>query len=114
MTKEHVEDWLNELKKYWLREDVEGAVSLFQKTKYYQESPFLEPYTNIEDIRNVWGPIKNAMVQELNFRLLSFDENIAIVNWILKQDNRNYDGIYEIHFDNHGNCIYFKSWEMTK
>ena len=42
------------------------------------------------------------------------DNNVVIVNWILKQNDENYDGIYEIRFDDELNCVYFKSWEMTK
>lgn len=42
------EQWLNNLKEYWLNKDVESAVSLFTRTTYYQETPFMKPYTTIE------------------------------------------------------------------
>ena len=31
---------------------------------------------------------------------------------ILKQNNENFDGIYEIRFNDKLECTYFKSWEM--
>lgn len=44
MNKGFVQDWLNKLKKYWLNKDIENAVSLFAKTTFYQETPFMNAY----------------------------------------------------------------------
>ena len=30
------------------------------------------------------------------------------------RNDKDYDGIYEIKFNNNLECIYFKSWEMVK
>ena len=109
-----VEEWLQKLKYYWYNKDVERAVSLFNKTTFYQETPFMKPYTTIDEIREEWQHIKDENVQNIEFNILAIDNNKAIVNWILKQNDENYDGIYEIKFDEKLNCIYFKSWEMTK
>ena len=32
-------------------------------------------------------------------------ENILIAHWILKQNDKDYDGIYEIKFNNNSECI---------
>lgn len=114
MSIEFVEQWLQNLKDYWYNKDIERAVSLFNKTTFYQETPFMEPYTKIDEIREEWQHIKNENIQNIEFNILGIDNNKVIVNWILKQNNDNYDGIYEIKFDDELNCIYFKSWEMTK
>ena len=45
---------------------------------------------------------------------LAIDGYTIIVNWILTQNDEDYDGIYEIRFDDELSCVYFKSWEMTK
>lgn len=45
MNKQFVEEWLQKLKEYWFRKDIESAVSLFQNTTFYQENPFMKPYT---------------------------------------------------------------------
>ena len=78
MNRDFAEDWLNKLKEYWFNKDIEKSVSLFTKTTFYQETPFMRPYTTIEEI------------------------------------NQEFDGIYEIKFNNNLECIYFKSWEMNK
>ncbi len=114
MTIKFVEDWLNKLKDYWLNKNIDGAVSMFSKTVYYQETPFIDPYTTIDEIRNEWQHVKDENIQYIEFKILAIDNNRVIVNWILKQNDVDYDGIYEIEFDDELNCIYFKSWEMTK
>ena len=114
MSIQFVEQWLQKLKDYWYNKDVEGSVSLFNKTVFYQETPFMEPYTTIEEIREEWQHVKNENIQNIEFKILAIDNNKVIVNWILRQNDEDYDGIYEIKFDNKLNCIYFKSWEMTK
>ena len=114
MNKEFVNDWLNKLKEYWFNKDIDKAVSLFNKTTYYQETPFMEPYTTFEEIVEEWQHVKDENIQNIEFHILAIDNNTAIVNWILRQNNEDYNGIYEIRFDDDLNCVYFKSWEMTR
>lgn len=114
MNKQFVKEWLNELKEYWFNKDIESAVSLFTKTEFYQETPFIIPYTTIDEIREEWQHIKNENIQKIEFKILAIDKFTLIVEWILKQNDMNYDGIYEIKFNNDLECIYFKSWEMCK
>ena len=114
MNIEFADQWLNQLKEYWFNKDIDAAVSLFNKTAYYQETPFMEPYTTIEEIREEWQHVKDENIQYIDFKILAIDKNVIVVNWILKQNDEDYDGIYEIRFDDDLNCIYFKSWEMTK
>lgn len=114
MSKSFAEEWLKKLKEYWFNKDIEKAVSLFTKTTFYQETPFMQPYTSIEEIREEWQHIKNENIQNIEFKVLAIDGNTIIVQWILKQNDINYDGIYEIKFNDNLECIYFKSWEMVK
>lgn len=114
MTREFVEQWLNNLKEYWFNKDIESAVSLFTKTTYYQETPFMKPYTTIEEINKEWQHVKNENIQKIEINLLALDRNTIIAQWILKQNNKDYDGIYEIKFNELNECIYFKSWKMVK
>ena len=113
MNRDYAEEWLNKLKKYWFNKDIENAVSLFIKTTFYQETPFMKPYTTIEQIREEWEHIKNENIQNIEFKVLAIDNNILIAQWILKQNDIDYDGIYEIKFNDNLECIYFKSWEMS-
>ena len=113
MNRDYAEEWLNELKEYWFNKDIESAVSLFTKTTFYQETPFVKPYTTIEQISEEWEHIKNENIQNIEFKVLAIDNNILIAQWILKQNDIDYDGIYEIKFNDNLECIYFKSWEMS-
>lgn len=114
MNKEFLEQWLGKLKKYWFNKDIENAVLLFKNTTYYQETPFMEPYTTLEEIREEWQHIKDENTEDIQFKILAIDSNVAIVEWFLKQNDEEYDGIYEIKFNETLECIYFKSWEMIK
>ena len=114
MNREYAEKWLNKLKDYWLNKDIENAVSLFIKTTFYQETPFMKPYTTIQEINQEWKHIKNENIQNIEFKILALDGNTLIVEWILKQNSQEYDGIYEIKFNDNLECVYFKSWEMVK
>lgn len=113
MNRDFAQEWLDKLKKYWFNKDVESAVSLFSETTYYQETPFMNPYSTIEEINEEWQHIRNENIQNIEIYLLAIDGNTIIAEWILKQNNQNYDGIYEIKFNENLECIYFKSWEMT-
>lgn len=112
MNKQLIEEWLNNLKEYWFCKDIESAVSLFQNTTFYQETPFMEPYTTLEEINKEWQHIKKENIQYIEIKPLAIDGCTVIAQWILKQNDQNYDGIYEIKFNEKNECIYFKSWEM--
>lgn len=62
MSKDFVETWLNDLKNYWFNKDIENAVSLFENTTFYQETPFMAPYTTIEEIRDEWQHVKDENI----------------------------------------------------
>ena len=114
MSKSFAEEWLKKLKEYWFNKDIESAVSLFTKTTFYQETPFMQPYTSIEEINQEWQHIKNENIQSIEIKLLAIDNYTVIAEWLLKQNDEEYDGIYEIRFNENLECIYFKSWEMIK
>ena len=112
MNIEFINKWLNQLKDYWINKDMDGIKTIFNKTTYYQETPFMKPYTTIDEILDDWQYVENETIQDVSFNILAVDNNTVIVNWKLKQNNEDFDGIYEIKFDDELNCIYFKSWEM--
>ena len=114
MNREFAEEWLNKLKEYRFNKDIEKAVSLFAEATFYQETPFMKPYTTIQEIDQEWQHIKNENIQDIQLKILAIDKNVLIAQWILKQNNQAFDGIYEIKFNDNLECIYFKSWEMEK
>ena len=114
MNRTYAEKWLNNLKEYWLNKDIENAVSLFKKTTFYQETPFMNPYTTLDEIKTEWQHIQNENIQNIEIKVLAIDNLTVIAQWRLKQNDNNYDGIYEIKFNDNLECIYFKSWEMSE
>ncbi len=114
MEREFAKQWLNNLKEAWWDKDIEKATSLFTKTTFYQETPFMKPYTTFDEIKQEWQHIKNQDIKNIEFRILAIDNNVVIVEWIFERDITTYDGIYEIKFNDNLECIYFKSWEMEK
>lgn len=114
MDKAFVKKWLNDLKDYWFNKDIDNAVSLFKKTTFYQETPFMKPYTTIQEINEEWQHIKNENIQKIQFKILAIDNYTVIIEWELQQNDEEYDGIYEIKFNDNLECVYFKSWEMEK
>ena len=56
----------------------------------------------------------NENIQSIEIKLLAIDNYTVIAEWLLKQNDEEYDGIYEIKFNENLECIYFKSWEMIK
>lgn len=74
----------------------------------------MKPYTTIEEINQEWQHIKNENIQDIDLKALAIDNNTLIAEWLLKQSNQEFDGIYEIKFNDDLECICFKSWEMNK
>lgn len=114
MNKKFAEEWLNKLKKYWFDKDIEKAVSLFTHTTFYQETPFMKPYTTVEEINQEWQHVKNENIQDIEINVLAIDDKVLIAEWYLRQNDQEFDGIYEIKFNDSLECVYFKSWEMEK
>lgn len=112
MNRQLAENWLNKLKEYWINKDIEKAVSLFKNTTFYQETPFMKPYTTLDEIEQEWQHVKNEDIKNIEIKVLAVDGNTVIAEWYLNQNNEEFDGIYEIKFNDNLDCIYFKSWEM--
>ena len=75
----YAEKWLNQLKEYWFNKEIDRAVSLFNKTVYYQETPFMKPYTTIEEIREEWQHVKDENIQNIQYKtMLKNWKNIQI------------------------------------
>ena len=114
LDKKFVEDWINKLKTYWFNKDIEKAVSLFTKTEFYQETPFMKPFKNLDEINLEWQHVKHENIHKIDINVLAIDGYTVIAEWYLEQNNKIFDGIYEIKFNKELDCIYFKSWEMSK
>ena len=81
MNRRFVEHWLNDLREYWLNKDIVNAVSLFNKTTFYQETPFIEPYTTIEEINQEWQHVKDENIQKIEIKILAIEGNTVIAEF---------------------------------
>jgi hypothetical protein len=97
------------LQYYWLNKDLKKATSLFSKTTFYQETPYMKPYTTFEEIVDEWQHVKNEDIHKVELHTLAIDGHKLIVEWFLRQNHDELTGIYEIIFNNNLGCISFRS-----
>lgn len=93
---------------------VEKATSLFTKTIFYQEIPFVKPYSTFDEIKQEWKHIQNQEIKNIDLKILAIDKNVLIVEWLFERDITTYNGIYEVKLNDDLEYIYFKSWDMEK
>lgn len=113
ITREQGRIWLEKLKNYWGNKESENASLLFKETTFYQETPFVKPYTTYNEIKEEWKNIENQEIKKIEFSILAIEKNTMIVHWNFENNTTILDGIYEIKFNKDMECIYFKSWEMA-
>ena len=68
MDRKYIENWLDILKESWLNKNSNKVESLFTNTNFYQETPFLTPYTKYEEIAKEWENIDNQDIMKLESR----------------------------------------------
>lgn len=107
---DNLENWCNNLKKYWSNKEINKILDLFDKNVEYYESPN-EKLETFEKVINTWKEIKSQNIEKIDMQILCREKNKCIANFILK-DVVSYDMIYEIKLNEIGKCIYFKQWYM--
>ena len=121
MTKEQFKQWLAKLKYAWESKKPEEATALYAGKCLYHESPFTPPYTNQEQILELWRPV--PMTQDkinVEFEIFAVTEDIGITRWMATYDliNQNKhvkaDGIYVVHLNDVGLCDVFRRWKMVE
>jgi hypothetical protein len=53
-----------------------GKNIVFENTTFYQETPFMEPYTTFDEIVSEWQHIKEQDIKNIEFKILAIDNNI--------------------------------------
>lgn len=108
--------WMNDLKTHWENHNTNAILDLFKYVKEYFEGPFSNPVFCKEDIFDLWKEIDYQIIDNLDMDLFAYEEGNCAIHWYLKyKDNRDgnmyeMDGVYEVHFNEEGNCIFFKQW----
>ena len=113
LTKEYFEQWLEGLKQTWLNKDLNGLEKYFGKIEKYYENPF-KIGTSFDEVLEFWQEVKNQEIIKLEMNCMAIDENIGMAHWFFADKSGEYDGIYQVTFNNELECIEFKQWCVAK
>lgn len=113
LTREYFEKWLEGLRQTWLNKDLNGLEKYFGKIKKYYENPF-KIGTSFEEVLGFWQEIKNQKDIKLEMDCVTVDGSVGIAHWFFSDNSGEYDGIYQVTFDESLNCIEFKQWCVPK
>ncbi len=102
-------NWCEKLKQYWIQKDISKIISLFDEDVEYYETPFQK----VDDLKLVWKDIESQNLQSLEYKIIGEKNNTIIANYIMNDNGRVVDMIYEIELNKKGKCTYFKQWYMV-
>jgi hypothetical protein len=113
LTSEYFEQWLEGLRQTWLNKDLDGLEKYFGRIERYYENPF-KVGISFKEVLGFWEEIKNQEIIKLEMGSIAVEGNTAIAHWFFTDKSGEYDGIYQITFDESLNCIEFKQWCVGK
>ena len=120
LKQKHFEDWFNKLKNVWERRDPEGAISLCADKFLWYETPFAKPYSTKEEIFKEWQGVLNQEDVSVSFEILSENGNMGIAHWhatftrLPSKTKATLDEIFQVTFNDHGECTKFRQWYNSK
>ena len=119
--KEKYDIWIKEFMESWKQLDWRRTLETLSKDVKYYENPIDEPCKNFEEVINLWNVVEeNQKDIDYKYKIISFDENICIINWQMTRTmiktnvKQNIDGIFQISLNEDGKCSYFKQWRFTR
>ena len=119
--REKYDKWIKEFMESWKQLDYERTLKTLSNDVKYYENPIDEPCKNFDEVINLWNVVSdNQKDIDYKYEIISFDDNVCIVNWqmtrtMTKTNTRQeIDGIFQISLDKEGKCIYFKQWRFTR
>ncbi len=101
-------NWCRKLKQYWIKKDILKIIDLFEEDVEYYETPF----QRVNDIKLVWKDIESQNLNSLEYKIMGEKDNVIVANYIMDDNGRIVDMIYEIKLNDKGKCTYFKQWYM--
>ncbi len=121
MLKEKYDKWAREFMESWKDLDYKKTLDLLSKDVKYYENPIDMPCSSFEKVIELWKIVgDNQKDIEYRFEILSYTEDICIINWQMSRTllpsniKQEIDGIFEISLDENGLCKYFKQWRYSK
>ena len=114
-------DWTKSFMESWKNLDWKKTLELLSKDVKYYENPIDKPCANFDEVTNLWSIVGNNQKDiDYKFQIISFNEDICIINWQMTRVMTNtnarqeIDGIFQITLDDNGLCSYFKQWRFTR
>lgn len=115
------EKWTTDFMESWKSLEWKKTLELLSKDVKYYENPIDEPCANFDEVIALWNVVAdNQKDIGYKFEIISFNEDICIINWqmtrtMTKTDTQQeIDGIFQISLTEEGKCIYFKQWRFTR
>lgn len=105
----------------WKELDWKRTLNTLDKNVEYYENPIDKPCENFEQVTSLWNIVAdNQKDIDYKFEIISFNENICIINWqmtrvmTVNNQKQEIDGIFQISLNEDGLCTYFKQWRYTR
>lgn len=119
--KEKYEKWTKEFMESWKALDWKRMLETLDENVKYYENPIDEPCRNFEEVTNLWNVVADNQKDICyEFQIVSYDENICIINWQMTRTmtknntKQEIDGIFQISLNKDGKCTFFKQWRFTR
>lgn len=79
---EDLESWLSAYGAAWEGKDDQGVAALFTEGALYQETPYAEPFSGREGIRDYWVSVTADQDEiDFDFEMLSVSGNRGVAQW---------------------------------
>ena len=121
MLKEKYENWTKEFMESWKNLERRRTLDLLSKDVKYYENPIDKPCNNFDEVVKLWEVVvDNQKDIDYKFSILSYSEDVCIINWqmtrtmINNNQKQEIDGVFQISLDEQGLCSYFKQWRFTR
>lgn len=106
-----INNWLKSFKTKWINKNIDGVLSLFSDDVSYFETT-TKRLNGFTEIRNEWNSILEQNNIEIDFNIISKDDDKYKVGWKLKYvDNQSvifdYKGTYLIKLNEENKCEEF-------
>ena len=118
---ERYNKWIYDFMESWKNLNWEETLNLISKDCKYYENPIDDPCNSFDDIVNLWNVVAdNQKDISYSYKIISFDNNICIVNWQMTRTmtktnaTQEIDGIFQISLDDDNKCNLFKQWRFTR
>jgi len=113
-----VEKWFEELRRIWIKKDLENVPNLLAENFLYYESPFELPLTTTDAVKKEWEPVKGQIISQLDIHpiFLAGNRGVATYTLILGEAGKQQisSGVYFVEINNKGKATLFRQWWMSK